>query len=437
MTNEPLIFLCASDIAGLLRGKALPVRTLENGHAARVGWTPTNVQLSCFDTIADSPFGALGDLILQGDLSTRARLNFGDGAVIEDFALGDIMTMDGEPWSCCTRSILNAALDRLRVCAGVALLGAFEHEFHLPERQTGMAEAYALTAFRDQRQLCETIMAMLAQANILPDTIMKEFGPSQYEVTIKPTRGCTIADQAAMLREIVRATGARLNRPVSFAPLVVAGGIGNGVHIHLSFRDAAGNPVAYDADEPYGLSRLAGSFIAGVLQHLPAIIAFLAPSAVSYDRLVPHRWSAAFNNLGAQDREAAVRLCPVRRFGGADLARQFNFEIRACDAAASPHLALAAIVHAGTAGIEAQLQPPIVTEEDLSDLPKRELNKRGVRRLPASLGAALDELEASSLVKGWFPEGFADIYLTHKRHEISVLEGKDDAERCAAYQKAY
>ena len=172
-----------------------------------------------------------------------------------------------------------------------------------------------------------------------------------------------------------------------------------------------------------------------MLKHLPAIIAFLAPSVVSYDRLIPHRWSAAFNNLGAQDREAAIRLCPIRGTDPATAEKQFNFEIRASDAAASPHLALAAIVMAGTAGIEAGLEAPEATAEDLSDLSEADLAARNLRRLPSSLAAALDELEAAGEVRSWFPKGFVDIYLAHKtrrshqsrrqgrRHPLQGLSG--------------
>ena len=437
MINEPLIFVATSDIAGKLRGKALPARHVEEGKAAVVGWTPTNVQITCFDGIAESPFGALGDLVLTGDMATRARLDFEDDGLIEDFVLGDILHLDGRPWECCTRSILKGSLERLRSVAGVSLFGAFEHEFHLPHRDGGAGEGYALSAFRSQRQLLETLMAGLAKAGIGLDTIMKEYGPNQYEVTIKPTSGVTIADQAALLREVARTSAERLDQTISFAPLVEPGGIGNGVHIHLSFRDANDKPAAYDAAGSHQMSTLAGGFIAGVLHHLPAIIAFLAPSGVSYDRLIPHRWSAAFNNLGAQDREAAIRLCPIRRTGGADPAAQFNFEVRACDAAASPHLALAAVVLAGTAGIEAGLQAPEATAEDLSLLSDADLTSRGLRRLPTSLDAALQELDASDHARGWFPDGFVDIYLAHKRDELASLAGRDDAALCAAYQNAY
>lgn len=437
MIKEPLIFVATSDIAGKLRGKALPATQVDGGNAPEVGWTPTNVQITCFDGIAESPFGALGDLVLVGDMQTRARLDFEDGGPIEDVVLGDVLHLDGRPWECCTRSILKGALERLQAVAGVTLYGAFEHEFHLSHRERDAGEGYALAAFRSERRLLETIMAALGQSGIAPDTIMKEYGPNQYEVTIKPASGVTIADQAALLREIVRASGERLEQKVSFAPLVEPGGIGNGVHMHLSFRDADGKPAAYDESGPHQMSALTGAFVAGVLHHLPTIVAFLAPSVVSYDRLIPHRWSAAFNNLGAQDREAAVRLCPIRKISGGDPAAQFNVEVRACDAAASPHLALAAVVFAGVAGIESGMTAPEATAEDLSLLPEAELTSRGLRRLPTSLDAALKELDASDDVRAWFPDGFIDIYLFHKQDEMAALDGKDAAELCAAYQAAY
>jgi glutamine synthetase len=437
MPVEPMLHLCTSDFAGKLRGKALPARMVEDGGEVEVGWTPTNVQITCFDSIAPSPFGALGDLVLVGDLETRARLDFGGEGPVEDFALGDLVHLDGRPWECCTRAVLGQALDRLQKASGLTLFGAFEHEFHLPARGGPKGEAYALGAFRSERLLCETLMAALASVGIQPDTIMKEYGPDQYEVTVKPVHGRRIADQAAILREIARAVGERLERPVSFAPLVVAGGIGNGLHIHLSFRDGDDRPATYDPAGPQGMSAPTGAFIAGVLRHLPAMIALLAPSAVSCSRLVPHRWSAAFNNLGLRDREAAVRLCPIRETRGSDPAGRFNFEIRACDAAASPHLSLAAIAHAGAAGIEASLPPPEATAEDLSLLPEADLAARGLRALPGSLALALDEFEAADEVRGWFPDGFAEIYLAHKRHELECLEGMDEAAICAAYQEVY
>lgn len=437
MNSEDVIYACTSDIAGKLRGKGFPTADLEARLARGIGWTPTNVQITCFGTIADSPFGALGDLALVPDPGARARLDFGDGGPLEDFILGDVRHLDGRPWECCTRSILRTALDRLDSAAGVSLFGAFEHEFHMPGRNGPRGESYTVAGFRSERPYAQALIAALRQAGVTPDTVHREYGADQFEVTVKPAFGLAIADQAALLREIARGVAERLAKRVSFTPLRAPGSVGNGVHIHLSLRDGNDRPAAYDPAGPHGLSRTAGAFVAGVLRHISTLVALTCPSVVSYQRLVPHRWSAAFNNLGIQDREAAVRICPVVAFDGSDPAPQFNFEVRAADAAASPHLQLAAIVHAGAAGIEDGLQAPEATAEDLSLLTAKALSARGFERLPTSLAQALDRLEADKTVRDWFPDGFIEIYLAHKRNEIAFLKGRDEAEICAAYEEVY
>jgi len=178
-------------------------------------------------------------------------------------------------------------------------------------------------------------------------------------------------------------------------------------------------------------------FVAGILKYLDSIVAFTAPSAISYARLTPHRWSAAFNNLGYRDREASVRICPVVGSDPASVARQYNFEFRAADAAASPHLLLAAIVHAGCQGIEDGLPAPEVTQEDLSELSETALTERGLRALPGSLGVALDKLNANETVRSWFPDGFADVYIAHKHGELATAEGYSQPDLHAAYANIY
>ncbi len=116
------------------------------------------------------------------------------------------------------------------------------------------------------------------------------------------------ADQAVILRELTRMTAARLGEAVTFTPIRDPAGVGNGVHIHMSFLDSKGNPATWSADNPAGMAPVTGSFIAGVLKYLDCILALTAPSDISYLRLTPHRWSAAYNNLGFHDREAAVRI---------------------------------------------------------------------------------------------------------------------------------
>lgn len=437
MIKNPLIFAATSDIAGKVRGKAFPESDLEKRRKKGVGWTPTNVMITCFDAIAEGPFGALGDLLLIPDEGTNVTLDFDDGSPIERFMLGDITDLDGKPWEFCTRSLLKTALGRLKTAGGVSLVSAFEHEFQFKTGGDQTGEAYTLNGFAERRKFGEALMAALEQGGLVPDTFMKEYGANQYEVTNGPAQGHRSADHAVILREITRMTAKRLNEQVTFTPIRDPAGVGNGVHIHISFVDEGGTPATYDENGVAGMSRVTGSFIAGILKYLDSIIALTAPSNVSYLRLTPHRWSAAYNNLGFRDREASVRICPVTATDPASIARQYNFEYRAADAAASPHLALAAIIHAGAQGIEEDLPTPKVTEEDLSALSPDELEKRGYVRLPETLEEALSRFESNKTVCGWFPAEFAAVYTAHKRGELAYLKDKNTSARCAAYEGVY
>ncbi|WP_244467959.1 glutamine synthetase family protein [Nitratireductor soli] len=437
MISNPLMFAAISDFSGVTRGKAFPLKDMEKRFRQGVGWTPTNVQITCFDTIADSPFGSFGDLILVPDADTAVTLDLEDGGPVERFVLGDILGLDGVPWSCCTRSILKQALKRLEDVAGLRLVAAFEHEFQTRNKIAGPGEAFGLASFGKHRQFGEAVMAALDIAGVKPDTFLKEYGTDQFEVTNGPDLGVTAADTAVKVRAVTRLVGERMGQPVTFVPIRDPAGVGNGVHVHMSFVDENGAPATYDPDAPWGMAKKTASFIAGILKYMDSIVALTAPSAISYMRLTPHRWSAAFNNLGYHDREAAVRICPVTSASADSAARQYNFEYRAADATASPYLVLAALVHAGAQGIEEGLAAPEVTEEDLSELSPAALAERGFVRLPQSLEEALGRLCANDLVARWIGHEAVETYVKHKRGELAHTAALNETERCALYETVY
>ncbi|MGI3168572.1 glutamine synthetase family protein [Pseudooceanicola sp. C21-150M6] len=433
-TKTKLAFVGTSDIAGMLRGKSFPDSEWPKRSKRGVGWTPTNVQITCFDSISETPFGSLGDLVLVPDPETRFVLE--DGQRL-DFSLGDIQSLEGEPWPFCTRSLARRAMAGLHEVAGAKVLSAFEHEFQLVGQPPRKGDSYGFRGFRDGQDWAEAYIDALATAGCAPDTFMKEYGPGQYEITNKPATGVTSADNAAVLRLLAHDVLGRFGLRPSFAPILDPASVGNGVHVHFSFLDDAGEPLTYDADDPYGTSQLTKHFIGGVLTYLDQILALLAPSEVSYLRLTPHRWSAAFNNLGFRDREASVRICPVTAKDPESIAKQFNFEVRACDAAASPHLVLAAIVFAGTQGVRDRIDPPAPTQEDLSLLSPEALAEKGFKRLPTSLEEALEVMSGSAAVRSWFGDDFVDLFVAHKTGEMAQIAGLDWAEKCARYGEVY
>ncbi len=437
MNREGIVMICSPDLSGHVRGKSVPYKDLQGRMERGIGWVPTNAQITTFNSIADSPFGSLGDLLIIPDPNTEVSVDFGNDAPQEHFFLGNIHYTDGTPWECCVRSKLIASLDSLRRETGLNLKSAFELEFQFLDDNSGYGPGFSLTGLRNKKMFGEVYLSALRQAGVEPDSFLREWGDHQYEVTMHPQLGVTAADHAVCLRELARATAFQLDDPITFTPLRDPDGAGNGVHVHMSFVDDHGKPATHDPDGPGGLTEPAGQFIAGVLHHLPDIIALIAPSVISYTRLTPHRWSAAFNNVGYRDREASIRICPVADLPGMDVAKQFNFEFRAGDSAANPHLQQAAVVFAGLDGIRKEMKPPQPTEDDLSLLSPEAMAKRGLRRLPESLTEALDRLERSGDVRTWFGERFIDVYLKHKRGEINFLEGKTKEEIYQAYEQVY
>jgi glutamine synthetase len=280
-------------------------------------------------------------------------------------------------------------------------------------------------------------MSALRQAGMEPDSFLREYGPSQFEVTLAPKPALRAADEAIALREICRSVARSFGHHASFSPILDPNSVGNGVHVHLSFWDKEGRPHSYDPKGVAGLTQAAGSAAAGILRHMPAFAALTAPSAVSFIRLQPHRWSAAFANLAIQDREAGLRICPVNTSDPDRIARQYHYEYRAADAAASPWLVLSAMLHAAATGMENALSCPEPSSGDLSTLSEADLAASGIAPLPRSPATALDQLRASTDVRGWYPDDFMPIYLAHKAHEFAALDGLEAEEMMKRYASVY
>lgn len=420
MEREQIVFVGTSDLSGHFRGKSFPAADLPARMQRGVGLAPTNIFISAFGPIQMTTFGTVGEVFLIPDPSTRVFVPF-EGSTAEYFFLGDIRTLEGAPWEFCPRQVLRRALDRLERETGLRLLASFEQEFIYSGVDGHPPQPYELDAYRRQGLFGEALLAAMRLVGVIPDSFLSEFGPRQFEVTAAPALGLRAADDAVITRELAQAVAVRLGHRVSFTPVPEPNGTSNGTHIHWSFLDRGGQPVLYDEQRPWQLSRLGRQFIAGILHHLPALCAVTAPSIPSYYRLRPNRWAPVQADVGPLDRGAALRLCPVFGSDPAQRARQFNVEFRVADATASPYLALALLVQAGLDGIRHE----------------REFELSSPRPLPSSLGEALTLLEASETAAEWFGADLLSAYLLFKRAEIQGLEGLDDTEMCRRYAEVY
>lgn len=440
MSSHSLAVFLTNDLSAISRGRAFPASDIASRRRSGVGWVPANLALTPFGVIApDHPFGPVGDLRLMTDD------NAGDGVQISGFGternlttfLCDVRQTDGSEWAGCGRTLLKHALADLQAETGLGVSASFEHEFLLSGLRCPAPQAFSLHDLRAAQAFAEALVAALDAAGTEPEMILPEYGPGQFEVTLRPAGGLQAADRAVLLREITRDVARQMGLKATFAPIVDPSSVGNGVHLHLSLLHPDGGNATADLGRPGEVSEAAGSFVAGVLRHLPALCAVLAPSTISYLRLTPHRWSAGFTAFGHRNREAAVRICPTIDLPGFDRARQIHLEFRVADAAASPYLVLALVLRAGLQGLREKLSAPPLVEGDPADLDAEEAARLGVRRLPESLGAALATLQADAVALTWLPEPMRSAYFAIKRTELSMVGGLAPVEQCARYAEAY
>lgn len=435
----PMTTIVTTDLIGVTRGRSFPTDELETYQVAGCGWVPANSALTPQDIIASSnPWGAYGDLRLIPDLSSRVTVNNGPDANAPalDFIHGDIRETDGRPWGACPRTLLRDEVERYRSELGLQINAAFEHEFNLG---SGAAEhlAFSLEAQRQGAEFGGWLLSALRAGGVEPEMFLPEYGKHQYEITCRPALGVTAADRAVNVREITREIARQMGLDLSFAPKTSEQAVCNGVHLHVSLLDLAGQPVMYDAGTTNGLSTLGQHWAAGVLHYLPALCAFTAPTPVSYQRLQPHHWSASYACLGQRNREAALRICPTVSLGGKAVAAQYNLEFRAMDATASPHLAMAALLIAGRLGIEQRLALNAITDEVPDSLNEEQRQARGIVALPASLSRALECLRTSEALIEALPSALLDTYFALKTEELRLTEQLSPADLCEHYARLY
>lgn len=384
------------DNSGICRVKTVPVRQLEHAAAWGVGAAPCFDLFLVDDSMTDSPWstGPVGDLRLVPDLEHVVVPAAQPGWA---WAPGDRLTQDGDPHPLCSRRFA-ARMTALAAERGLSLRAGFEVEW-VALRADGESlvvptdgPAYAVQRVVDCSDYLRDLLRAFDDQGMTVLQLHPEYTPGQFEVSMAPEDPVGAADVTVAVRNTIRAVSARHGLRVSFAPVVTPQTVGNGGHLHLSvWRDAAN--LMRGGEGPYGLTDEAESFLAGVLDALPALTAIGAPSAGSYLRLVPSHWAGAYRCWGAENREAAVRLIP----GGRDAPdTAANAEVKCFDGAANPYLAIGAVIAAGLDGIARSLRLPAETTGDPAAAPAAE-------RLPTSLlesATALDRSPALTTALG-------------------------------------
>jgi glutamine synthetase len=403
------------DHGGIVRGKAAATARLGERIESGIGHTRAMMAMSMMDELAPvDGMGPVGEVRIKPDISTFVTLPYAPGAAA---MLADQVNPDGSSWDGCARTFLKRAIAEL-AAEGYELQASFEPEFSLGRHEgasfTPIDESlcYSATGFHLAHDYTIDLVDALTKQGLEVEHYYPELGHGQQEVPIRHAAALRAADNHVLLRETARAVAIRHGLWASFAPKPLPMQAGNGAHLHASLWADGGNAFADPAGQ-YGLSPVGYRFLAGVLAHLPGLVALTCGTVNSYRRLAPQMWSGAYACYGPDNREAAVRICsPIGSRGSV------NLELKPIDSTGNPYLALGAFIYAGIDGIRRSLDPGEPLLVDPATLEPSERARLAVVRLPSSLSAALDALEADPFLMSALGSLRSAAYLAVKRSEV-------------------
>ncbi len=424
------------DNANVIRGKAIHVGALARYGEQGVGLSVAQQAIPVmYDAPAlDSGLGPVGEVWLQPDWSTLQILPY---CPSHARVIGQ-MVRDQQPWPICSRQFLKRMIAQA-ADLDLEIKAAFEPEFYLLKTQTDSgtttitpadATVFAATAAMDiQQPVIDAIADALVAQDIEIEQYYPESGPGQQEISVRYTDALAAADQHIVFRETVRAVAARQGLTASFVPKIFADSAGSGCHLHFSLwrngQNLLINPQSSPSpSHPATLPPLAESFTAGILAHLPGLMALTTPSTNSYRRLQPHLWSGAFQAWGFDNREAAIRVP-----SNPSPPSPTHIEVKTIDGSANPYLALGGVIAAGLDGIRQDLRLPNPVAVDPGTLSEYELRSRSISPLPRALKQAVDAFSTDSVLQTALGEPLTQAILAVRQAEWQAMKDYDlDAE---------
>ena len=421
------------DHAGIPKTKAVHRDSFERRAGAGVGLAKGVLALDPSGALHPaSGLSPVGECRLVPDLSTLTPLPFArsQAMVCCDMTEPDART----PWDGCPRSALRRVLGRLAQ-RGYRSVASYEAEFYVwgpdgPLDRTPYAGSFALSSAAEfVAELAQTLEEM----GIRPEQCHAEVGHGNLELSVGEAEALAAADRRVEVLEAIRGVAHRMGLETTMAPKPYLDQAGNGHHLHVSLYSLEDDaPALFDASG--ALSGTGSGFVAGLLEHLPAVMAFSAASPNSYQRLAPGMWSSAYAAYGLDNREAAVRLAsPV---AGAESATA-NIELKPVDVTANPYLALAAALAAGMDGMERNLDPGEPTMVDPATLGDEEREERGIYPLPASLDESLDALERDEVLIEALGEALVRTHVAVARAQAAMARELSPEEVAAAAAMIY
>jgi glutamine synthetase len=342
------------------------------------------------------------------------------------FFLGEFVADDGSEHALCPRTLLRRVLGQARE-HGIAAKVAFEYEFFVFNEtpQTAQTKGYrnlvplsvgnfGYSVLREAAgsDLFSGLMDYAAALDCPIEGLHTETGPGVLETAMQVTDALRAADRANLFKTFSKVFFQKRGLMATFMAKWSMQYPGQSGHCHLSFWDADGRSLFFDAKAPFSMSQVQRHALGGLRRYLPELIALVAPTVNSYTRLVRGAWAPTAFTWGIENRTAAVRV--IR-----GSAKSQRLECRVPGADANPYLAAAAIIGAALLGVQQKLDPgePVAGNAyEVVDQPG------GIERFPVTLRVAAERLAESRAARSLFGDTFVDHYVTSRLWESREAE---------------
>ena len=403
------IRLWFTDILGMLKSFAISIDELEGALDEGMGFDGSSIE--GFARIDES------DMVAKPDPDTFQILPWRPlehNAVARMFC--DILKPGGQPFEGDPRYVLKRNLKKAADLGFTFYVGPELEFFYFKDSKGtetldsgGYFDMTTLDAATDLRR--NTVIT-LEKMGIGIEYSHHEVAPSQHEIDMRYTDALTMADNVMTYRLVVKQIAMNAGVYASFMPKPVFGINGSGMHVHQSLFKGDRNAF-FDAKGKYFLSKLARSYVAGLLKYAPEITAVNNQWINSYKRLVPGYEAPVYLSWAKRNRSDMIRV-PEYRPGKEKATR---IELRSPDPACNPYLCFSVMLAAGLKGIEDGLEPPDPIEENVYEMTEKQREARGIRTLPANLADAIALTEKSALVKEALGDHVFNAFIENKKIE--------------------
>ncbi|MGJ8513804.1 glutamine synthetase family protein [Carnimonas bestiolae] len=416
--------LLLADLNGIFRGKRLPVDAVKK--LVDGCYLPSSIfAMDLLGNVVEKTGLGLDagepDLLCKPVLGTLVPV-----ATDPDHNAQLLLTMleeDGSAHRHEPRNVLANVWQQLKD-RGLHPVVAVELEFYLLDRQRSddgelqppcspttherseQAQVYSLDNLDEFSCVLEEIDRLAAEQGLAAEGAVAEASPGQFEINLHHSQNILKAcDDALMLKRLIRQVAERHGLQATFMAKPYSEHAGNGMHIHISLVDDAGNNVLSDDDLEN--TRVMEQALSGMLALMPDSMALFAPNVNSYRRFQPGMYVSTQASWGYNNRTVALR---IPRSGQ----RDYRIEHRVAGADANPYLVVAALVASVLYGLDNALPLPAPIEGNGLDSP-------GIP-LPIREGDALARLAQSSALAQYLGESFIESYRLCKEDELNRFE---------------